>query len=73
MKAGSVNSESSMPMLRSTHSSGSITPVTIATSGMSPCAAPAGHFAFPVWQLGKLVSFAPTAVFVQAATLGMVI
>src|ERR1700722_1762595 len=62
-----------MPILRITHSSESTEPVENAILGMSPVALPAGHEAFPVWQLGMLVSVAATAVFTQAATLGMTI
>ena len=64
---GLVNSLSSMPILRKTHSSASTAPVTIAMSGMSPSASPAGQAAFPVWQSGSFVRAAATAVFTQAA------
>ncbi len=70
---GLVNSLSSMPILRITHSSESTEPVENAISGMSPWASPAGHDGFPVRQLGMVVSVVGTTVFVQEATLEMTI
>ena len=58
---GAVNSVSSTPILRITHSSASTAPVENAMSGMSPS---------PLF-LGKRVSVAATAVLVHDATLGI--
>jgi hypothetical protein len=57
-----VNSLSSTPILRSTHSSASFSPVTNACFGISPSAL----------FFGSRVSAAATAVVVQAVTVGMV-
>ncbi len=58
---GRVNSASSMPILRITHSSESTAPVTKAMSGMSPS----------LLLRGRRVSVEPTTVFVHEATLGI--
>ncbi len=58
---GAVNSLSSMPILRITHSSASTAPVAKAMSGMSPWA----------WFCGSVVLVGSTAVLVHGATLGI--
>src|SRR5580704_2171445 len=63
-----VNSVSSMPILRITHSSASTTPVEKAMSGMSPLESPAGQLAFVSLHWGMFVSVAATGVLWHAGT-----